>query len=294
MALRVVHYLHFYAGTPERMRDSVARRVAGWNKQDPFFGYLLGMHAFGLEETGEYAAAEATGKQAVDINAHDVWAAHAVEHVYQMQSRFDEGIEWMQRLMPEFGGAKQFVYHMHWHQALCHIGQGEFDAALAIFDDYLEPALQDDFYLDVCNAASLLWRLEIAGVDVGTRWEPVKSLSLPRLSDRELLFSSLHYLMTPARLGDETAVRDALASFERWADEESTQGNVCRQVGLPLAQAIIALGREIPTMLPRRSAPCPRRSGRSAAATLSGPCLPTCTLTQHRRDHELRADPLRG
>ena len=241
VALRVAHYLHFYAGTPEQMRDSVARSVKAWDNSMPFYGYLLGMYAFGLEESGQYPEAEAAGKQAIDIDTSDVWAAHAVQHVFQMTSRFDDGIEWMTRLMPSFDGVNNFVYHMHWHKALCHIGQEDFESVLDIYDNHLVPALEDDFYLDVCNAASLLWRLEMLGVDVGDRWLRVDTFSKPRIKDRELLFSALHYLMTPARLGEKDVVEDALASFDAWSKEDSTQGEICRTVGLPLARAIVDL-----------------------------------------------------
>lgn len=241
VALRVAHYLHFYAGTPEEMRDSVARSVEAWDQSLPYYGYLLGMHAFGLEESGEYGEAEATGQRAIEINPKDVWAAHAVLHVYQMTGQFAEGVGWVDRLMPGFSSVNNFVYHMHWHQALCHIGLGDYDAVLGIYDRHLTIALEDDFYLDVCNAASLLWRLEMLGVNVGDRWMRVNEISQPRLADRELLFSTLHYLMTPARMHDRNAVERALNSLEQWSLEGSTQGEICRSVGLPLARAIVDL-----------------------------------------------------
>ena len=51
----------------------------------PYYGYLLGMGAFGLEEVGEYAEAEKMGRRAVEIEPRDGWAVHAVAHVMQMQ-----------------------------------------------------------------------------------------------------------------------------------------------------------------------------------------------------------------
>lgn len=242
LSLRIVHYLHFYAGASANIRDSVARSLAHWHEDQPFYGYLLGMHSFGLEESGDYTRAEALGKAAVDRNPDDIWAAHAVTHVYQMQSRFDEGIPFVQSLLPVWQNANNFIYHMHWHQALCHIGLGEPAAALAIYDAHLTQALADDFYLDICNAASLLWRLEMTGMDVGDRWEPLRAISNARITDDELLFSTIHYLITPARLGDKAATEKALEHFRQWAGAESTQGHICRTVGLPLAEAIIDIG----------------------------------------------------
>lgn len=242
LALRVAHYLHFYAGASGDMRDSIARAVANWREGEPFYGYLLGMHSFGLEEAGDYAEAEAAGKRAVEINSNDVWAAHAVTHVFQMQSRFDEGIPWVGGLLPGWEGTNNFVYHMHWHKALCHIGAGELDAALQIYDSRLIEPVADDFYLDVCNAASLLWRLEMLGMDVGNRWDALKEYAARRVHDNELLFSTLHYLMVAARLKDEKTIDEGLKHFREWSNDETTQGALCREVGLPLAEAIVDLG----------------------------------------------------
>lgn len=242
LALRVAHYLHFYAGGSRDMCDSIARSVSVWSERDRFYGYLLGMHSFGLEESGDYAAAEATGKRAVELNDDDIWAAHAVTHVYQMQSRFEEGIPWVESLLPAWNGTNNFLYHMHWHKALCHIGAGQPDAALAIYDAHLEAALADDFYLDVCNSVSLLWRLEMLGMDVGDRWEGVLAISRARVTDDELIFSTVHYLMTAARLRDRATIETALDHFDKWAGADTSQGSLCRSVGVPLARAIVDIG----------------------------------------------------
>lgn len=243
LALRVAHYLHFYAGDSVAMRDSVARSANVWHEHEPFYGYLLGMYSFGLEESGDYAKAEATGRRAVEINPGDAWAAHAVTHVFQMQRRYSEGVPWLSGLMPGWAGTNNFVYHLHWHQALCHIGMGELDAALAIYDDHLAGALADDFYLDVCNAATLLWRLEMLGVDVGDRWHRIHALSRQRVSDDELLFPTVHYLMAPARLQDEETLARGLANLDAWAQKDTTQGRLARTMGMTLARAIIDCGR---------------------------------------------------
>lgn len=242
VALRIAHYLHFYAGAARDMRASVARSLSHWDAGMPFYGYVLGMHAFGLEESGDYDVAERVGREAVERNAGDVWAAHTVGHVMQMCGRFDEGIEWLSSRRSDWQGGNNFVYHMDWHLALFHYSLGNHDAALAIADETLLPAINDDFYLDACNAASLLWRLDAAGVDTGDRWQALADVSKARALDRELLFSTLHYVMTPARLRSRAVTRAALESLEYWSRLPTTQGRLCQRVGLPLARAIIDLG----------------------------------------------------
>ncbi|MCZ6503155.1 MAG: tetratricopeptide repeat protein [Gammaproteobacteria bacterium] len=243
LALRIAHYLHFYAGNSQEMCDSIARVASSWQGSDPHYGYLLGMYSFGQEESGNYGEAETAGKQAVDINRQDIWAAHAITHVFYMQGRTSEGIAWIEGLLRDWEGSNNFLYHLYWHKALFHIGANELDQALCLYDDHMVNVLSDDFYLDVCNAATLLWRLQMRGVDIGDRWQALKTFSEKRVQDDELVFITLHYLMTPALLKDQSTIDTAMDHFESWSREQTTQGEVCRKVGLPLAQAIVEIGK---------------------------------------------------
>ncbi len=238
LALRVAHYLHFYGAGAGPMIKSLQPALANWQTNDKFYGYLQGMLSFALEESGQYADAEKAGRAALEINPGDIWAGHAVTHIMQMQSRFSDGLRLIASLSQNWQDANNFVNHLHWHTALLHLGQDDTDAALAIYDQRLIEPLGDDFYLDICNAASLLWRLEIRGVDAGSRWEALMSVASPRVADDELVFSTLHYLMVPTRLKNEAVVNQCLTHFERWVCAEGSQAEVARKVGKPLAEAI--------------------------------------------------------
>lgn len=241
LALRVAHYLHFYGTGGSPMMGSLQISLENWQPNDRYYGFLKGMHSFALEESGHYLDAESAGLEALAINRRDIWAAHAVTHVYQMQSRFDAGISFIESLLPEWQSANNFVYHLHWHKALQHIGLGNLFDALAIYDQALVEPLGDDFYLDVCNAASLLWRLEMSGLNVGDRWGQLHELSRNRIRDDELVFTSLHYLMAPAILGDAETVAAGLDHFHHWSHAKTTQGTVAKIVGKTMAVAIAKL-----------------------------------------------------
>lgn len=243
LALRTAHYLHFYAGNSRQMCESITKAATSWQESDPHYSYLLGMHSFGQEESGNYAEAEKAGRTAVDTNRQDIWAAHAVAHVFQMQGRTSEGIAWIDGLLDDWEGSNNFLYHLYWHKALFHIGADELDQALALYDDHLASILSDDFYLDVCNAAALLWRLQMRGMVIGDRWQALKAYSEKRIRDDELVFITLHYLMTPALLKDQSMINTAMDHFESWSQELTTQGDVCRKVGLPLARSIVDIGK---------------------------------------------------
>ncbi|MBT6891678.1 MAG: tetratricopeptide repeat protein [Gammaproteobacteria bacterium] len=244
LALRMAHYLHFYGNGGRQMMESLQVALQHHEANDRYYGFLKGMHSFALEESGRYPEAEAAGLEALDINRKDIWAAHAVTHVYQMQSRFEEAIRFIESLLPEWTSANNFVYHLHWHKALLHIGLGNLDQALNVYDETLVEPLADDFYLDVCNATSLLWRLEMSGVKVGDRWAPLHELSKNRVQDNELVFTSLHYLITPAILGDAKTVKAGLDHFHHWSNAKTSQGTVAKIVGETMATALTKLASE--------------------------------------------------
>jgi len=240
LALKIAHHLHFYSGNANEMCHSIGRVADHYRPEHPFHGFVMGMYSFGLEESGDYLAAEKLGRIAVGLNPDDQWAAHAVAHVMQMQSRFADGIEWTANLLPTWQDSNNFIFHVHWHQALFQLGQTNLSAALAIYDEQLVAPLADDFYLDLCNAASLLWRIEMLGGHVGDRWQVLQDYSA-RSADDELIFCTLHYLMAPARLGNQKQVQQALQQLDRWKQQHSTQADIVAEVGEPLAHAICDL-----------------------------------------------------
>jgi tetratricopeptide (TPR) repeat protein len=239
LSLRMLHYLYFYDGDARRMRDSVGDRLAAYAGHR-LEGYIQGMYAFGLEEAGDYAVAERFGRQAVERNPRDLWAVHAVAHVMQMQARTTDGIAWLQGLRPMWDGGNNFRFHLCWHESLFHLADGDYERVLAIYDDEVAPAVADDFYLDLCNAASLLLRLEAAGASVGDRWGVLATQAERHVADTELVFASLHHLMPLLKVGSPAA-GELLGSLRRWADRSTTQGRIVRDVAIHVADFLCAV-----------------------------------------------------
>src|SRR5262245_32103825 len=78
LALQTAHLFDFYRGDALNLRNRVARVLPHWDKSVPGYSYLLGMHAFGLEECNQYADAETSGRRALELEPRDGWAVHAV------------------------------------------------------------------------------------------------------------------------------------------------------------------------------------------------------------------------
>ena len=258
LALRLAQDGYFFLGAAPAMRDSVARVLPEWRDEDPLTGFVLGLRAFGLEETGDYAAAELCAREALRRNAADVWAAHAMAHVFEMTSRPEEGLAFLGGSREHWRDAHFMAGHNGWHHALYLIELGRFDEALAGFDRHMLPALLKDAGLDRIDAASLLWRLELEGVDVGERWQAVVRQGAPHLHEHTLAFNDLHLALAVARSGDAKLAAGLRESLDAYAREgQGDNALVTAQVGRPLIEAMLDFsearyGEAIERLLPLR------------------------------------------
>lgn len=193
LAMKMVQAIRFVLGQPEKMRRSVEGVMPHWDDH-PAKGYLLGCHAFTLEETGDYAAAERAGKQAIELAPKDAWGLHAVAHVYDMTGRAKEGLAWLDGREGSWAHCNNFAFHVWWHRALMYIDLGDYAAALDLYDREIRAEKTDD-YRDIANATALLTRLELEGVKIGNRWDELSALAENRANDNCLAFADLHYLL---------------------------------------------------------------------------------------------------
>jgi hypothetical protein len=124
----------------------------------------------------------------------------------------------------------------------CISTSARYDAALALYDAEIRAERTDD-YRDIANAASLLVRLEIEGVDVGLRWQELADLAEKRTADACVTFADLHYVLALIGGGRTNALETLLARMTDRADRpESEMDHVTRHPGLPAAEGLAAFG----------------------------------------------------
>lgn len=238
LAMKLVHAIHFVMGQPKKMRASVEGVIRAWDDH-PARGYILGCHAFSLEETGEYAAALRTGQEGVALAPDDAWGLHAVAHVFDMLGRARAGLDWLSGREGSWAHCNNFRFHVWWHKALMHLDLGEYDIALAQYDADIRAEKTDD-YRDIANAASLLSRLELEGMNVGDRWEELAVLAEDRANDGCLAFADLHYMLALCGGSRDEAAIGLIARMQatRHSDDEAQQ--VIAHPGLHIAQGLYA------------------------------------------------------
>ncbi|MFB2553492.1 tetratricopeptide repeat protein [Ensifer soli] len=240
LPFKISHALRFMLGDASGMLAMSTRVMGDWSEDLPAAGFLLGCHAFALEEHGFYDSAEVAGQLAVRLQPDDAWGLHAVSHVYEMRGKTSEGIAWLEDGRKSWSRCNNFSFHMAWHLALLHLETGAHEQVLKIYDEEVRPQQTDDFR-DMANAVSLLWRLNQTGVDVGSRWADMAEIALKRRHDTTLVFASLHTLAALVAIGEHSAVRDIVSGLERKATGDGEQAKVAADVGVPLARIIAGL-----------------------------------------------------
>ncbi|MEM7750381.1 MAG: tetratricopeptide repeat protein [Pseudomonadota bacterium] len=240
VALQAGHLMDFYRASARNLRDRIARVLPRWSQDLPGYSIVLGMHAFGLEEAGDYDRAEAVGREAVQQEPLDCWAHHAVAHVMEMQGRSQDGIGWMQAREPHWSGDDNFFkVHNWWHKALYHLDLGQRDEVMSLYDDQIRND-KSAVALDLVDASALLWRMHMSGIDVGSRWVEVAQ-SWENHADGKLYpFNDWHAAM--AYLGaDQIDKVDQLLQQYRSTDARGCETTKwAQQFGLPLIEGFKA------------------------------------------------------
>lgn len=243
MAAKCAHEAYYLVGESARMRASVETILPAWNDTVPYYGFLLGMGAFGLEETGAYGEAEAMGRRAVEIEAQDCWGVHAVAHTLQMEGRCQEGIAWLSATTGDWNGATWLRGHLWWHLCLPLIDDGQFDRVLEIFDDHISDC-DENMVTRLNDCSSLLWRLELKGMDVGTRWDRLVALWEHHIDEHAFALADAHLAMTLVSAGGEKKLGRFLESQHAYIEgANSTNGEIIDRVGRALCLGVIAFRR---------------------------------------------------
>jgi len=246
MAIQCAHLMDFFRGDAVNLRDRVGRVIRHWHKSVPGYSYILGMLAFGFEECNQYDKAEETANKALEIERRDGWSVHALAHVMEMQSRYEEGKDLMRSRVQDWAPDNGFAFHNWWHLALFHIEHEDFPGALRLYDEKVIPE-DSDVALQMLDATALLWRLHLQGVDVGERWSRIADMWARKapVENGYYAFNDLHAVISFLGAGRVAEARTVLAAVEATAETnlEST-GRMAREIGIPACSAFLAFAEE--------------------------------------------------
>jgi len=225
------------------VRDRSARALPFWSKEQPGYGTLLAMHAFGLEEAGDYTRAEDESRAAAELEPLSFWPHHTVAHVMEMTGRPEDGLGWMAAREPLWSTPEHMnQVHIWWHKALFHLELGQYEEALALYDGPMR-ATQRPVALSLTNASALLWRLDTLGCDIGDRWPELAALWKGHADGKCLVFGDIHAAMAELRSGQEALVERRLAAMRETAANGAEAAGLYRTVGIPIVEGLVAFHR---------------------------------------------------
>lgn len=252
LAFRLAHFVNFWLGRVDTMLASVLGVERHWSEAVPGYACILACRCFAHEECGYYTEAEAAGRAAIARDPTDLWAAHGVAHVLEMQGRRGEGLLWLDGLAAHWGEGNNLRHHVWWHAAMYHLERGDTARVLTLYDrdfrNLQAPLTQavPDLYIDVQNAASMLWRLQRQGVEVGDRWEELADKAEARIGDCMSGFTLPHWMMALAATGRDAAAQRLLQAMRDYAQGGTILARLVGELALPVTEAVLLHARGEP------------------------------------------------
>jgi hypothetical protein len=239
LALAMAHALDFRLGQRTMLRDRIAAVLPHWNARDRGYAHVLAMHAFGLEETGDYDGAQDAARRSLDLVPDNPAAIHVIAHVHEMRDSPGQGIEWLRATQPVWGRNPGFGVHLAWHLALFQLDADRVGEALATYDTLIAPRLAGGNGALV-DASALLWRLKLLGTGSQGRWREVTGRWMRQRAIGTRAFELIHAVIAFAASRQYRRARRLARRLEHDALIHGRSGADELAVARPLARAVIA------------------------------------------------------
>lgn len=202
--------------------------------------YMLGLHAFALEENRRFPEARALADRAIALNAQDAWAVHALAHVLYETGDNDRGVELLPPRIHPCTHLGYFRHHLHWHIALLHLAGGRYEHAERMFRSAFQ-AMPVAVASDLHDTVALAWRLDLFGRPEPSRWAHIGAAAAARADLALLLFHDVHVGMALAASGQWAAAESHLGRLRERG--QKGRNRTLPEVAVPLVEGMHAFAR---------------------------------------------------
>jgi hypothetical protein len=244
LTFRISDTIWFRHGQTQPILEQADRITPRWSTDLPGYDCAQTIWAFAHEEVGDTKGAERAIDAALERDATNYFAHHVKAHIMDTDCRAREGSDWLGSQVPNWSRGNNLIHHLWWHRALLRLDLGEVDAVMASYDqdvrnfDAPMTKATPDHYVDLQNAAALLWRLEQVGLDVGKRWEELADKAEARIGEAGHLLMVPHLMMALVATGrDAAASRFVAALRELAADPSVWTAPAIANVVIPVCEA---------------------------------------------------------
>ena len=252
--------------------------------------FVLGLHAFSLEENRRFDEGLALAERAMALNPKDAWAVHAMAHVHYERGDNARGIEALPPRIHPCDHLGYFKNHLLWHLALMHLAEGRYERVERLFQSVFGD-IPITAGSDLQDSVSLAWKLDLFGRPDPRRWQHLGAAARAWLDLPLLLFHDAHVAMALAAAGDWPSAELQLDRLRQRG--KKTRNATLPEVLVPLIEGLHAFARGDYRAAVERLAPIDARivevGGSHAQRELFHDTLLAATLRAELYD---RAQPL--
>ena len=228
-----LYFIHFWQGRAAEMLGLSSAALDALASDS----YILGLHAFSLEENRRFDEGLAFAERAVAANPRDAWAVHAMAHVHYERGDNARGLEMLPAKIHPCDHLGYFRNHLLWHLALMHLADGRYEQVRQLFEDVFG-GVPITVASDLQDSVSLAWRLDLFGRPDPTRWSRLGTAARSWIEQPLLLFHDLHVGMALVAAGDW---HTASLHLDRLRDRaRKTRNRTLPDVVVPLLEGLHA------------------------------------------------------
>jgi hypothetical protein len=206
------------------------RLAPQWDEDWWFLTYL----GWARIETGDVAAGAREVERALALNPANAYAAHARAHGFYEAGEAEDGAAFIAGWLPGYDRRSQLHCHLSWHQALFELAHGRPEAARALYDGAIRPAVSHAPPLfNLADAASFLWRWRIYREEppLDRHWDEVMAHAQRHFPRAGLPFADIHAAFAESVGSDSGAAEQRIAEL----------GELCGAGRLPQGAVVPAL-----------------------------------------------------
>ncbi len=170
--------------------------------------WLLSVHGQAMCEVGRLDEAMALMERSLELNNANANGSHFKAHTLYEQGETETGRAYLAAWKQDYDKRALLHGHLSWHEALWALEQGDAAAMWAQYDDGIAPGASHSLPLNVVSdAAALLWRADLAGMDVPQeKWQALSAYAMRFFPDPGMSFADIHAALAHAMAGDGAAL----------------------------------------------------------------------------------------
>jgi tetratricopeptide (TPR) repeat protein len=184
--------------------------------------WFTGHHAFALAENGQHEAARTKIDQSIARNPTNAYAAHTRAHLCYEAGDLASGQAFLRSWLTTYPRDGGFYGHLSWHLALFELQAGDATSAFRLYSQAVAPEVNRDPAISIlANAASFLWRWELAGQPHDpARWQAMHAFARKVSPRAGNAYADWHMALVEAAAGDADALEARVREMEDLAQDQ--------------------------------------------------------------------------